>query len=94
MALLMLLCAETALPMGGTVRIGPDPAGHWQMEATGPRLNIKEPVWDMLRTGTPPSNEPLQPSNVQFPVLFQAAQSLGLTLNFTFDDETFRMSTA
>ncbi|WP_044006734.1 histidine phosphotransferase family protein [Jannaschia sp. CCS1] len=94
MALLMLLCAETALPMGGTVRIGPDPTGHWQLEATGPRLNMVDAVWDVLRTGTAPPDEPLRPADVQFPMLFQAAQSLGLTLNYVADGETFRMSTA
>ncbi|GAB5445921.1 MAG: histidine phosphotransferase family protein [Gymnodinialimonas sp.] len=93
MALLMLLCAETALPMGGTVRIGPDPMGHWQLEATGTRLNVDEDLWDILRSGAPSSNRPLRPSDAQFPVLFEAAQTLGLTVNYVADTETFRMST-
>lgn len=94
MALLMLLCAEAALPMGGTVRIGPDPTGNWQLEATGPRLNVDEAVWDILRSGVASAERPMRPSDAQFPVLLQAAQALGMTVNYVSDAETFRMSTA
>ena len=94
MALLMLLCAETALPMGGSVRIGPDPTGHWQLEATGPRLNVDDALWEVLRSGAPSMERPLRPSDAQFPVLLQTAQALSMTLNFVADTETLRMSTA
>lgn len=94
MALLMLLCAETALPMGGSVRVGPDPTGHWQLEATGPRLNVEEALWDILRSGAPSEARPLRPSDAQFPILLRSAQSLGMTVNYVADAETFRMSTA
>lgn len=93
MALLMLLCAETALPMGGTVRIGPDSMGHWQLEATGTRLNVDEDLWDILRSGTPAMSRPLRPADAQFPLLLQATEALGLTVNYVADAETFRMST-
>lgn len=94
MALLMLLCAETALPMGGTVRIGPDPAGHWQLDATGPRLNVDEDLWDMLRSGAPAPDRPLRPADAQFPVLLNTAEALGMSLNYIAEVETFRMSTS
>lgn len=94
MAFLMLLCAEAALPMGGTVRIGPDPTGHWQLEATGTRLNVDEAVWEVLRSGVASPDRPLRPSDAQFPVLLHAAQALGLTLNYVAEAEAFRMSTA
>lgn len=94
LALLMLLCAEAALPMGGTLRIGPDPLGHWQLEATGPRVNVDEDLWDILRSGAPSPNRPLLPSDAQFPVLLRAAKTLNMTVNYVAEAETFRMSTA
>lgn len=94
MALLMLLCAEAALPMGGTVRIGPDLTGNWQLEAAGPRLNVDEDLWEILRSGAPSGVRPLRPSDAQFPVLLRSAQALGLTVNYVADAESFRMSTS
>lgn len=93
MAMLMLLCAETALPMGGTVRVGPDPAGNWQLEATGARLNVDEGLWDILRFGTPPTDRPMRPADAHFPLLLQSAAALGLTVNYVADTDTLRMST-
>ncbi|MBL4627665.1 MAG: histidine phosphotransferase [Roseicyclus sp.] len=92
MALLMLLCAEVALPMGGTLSIGPDSAGHWQMEATGPRLNVDEEVWDLLRFGNPVAGRVLRPSDAHFPMLLQCANAQGLTVNYVTDGESLRMS--
>ena len=92
MAMLMLLCAETALPMGGTVRVGPDPAGHWQLEATGPRMNVDEGLWDILRFGSTATDRPLRPADAHFPLLLQGAEALGMTINYVVDAETLRMS--
>ncbi|QXT38457.1 histidine phosphotransferase family protein [Gymnodinialimonas ceratoperidinii] len=94
MALLMLLCAEAALPMGGSLRIGPDPSGNWQLEATGPRLNIDENLWELLRSGAAREGRVLRPSDAQFPVLLRAAQALGSTVNYFAEAESFRMSTS
>lgn len=94
MALLMLLCAEAALPMGGTVRIGPDPLGNWQLEAAGPRLNVDDDLWEILRSGSTAAGRPLRPSDAQFPILLQIAVSLGMTVNYVADTETLRMSTS
>ncbi|WP_341861534.1 histidine phosphotransferase family protein [Gymnodinialimonas sp. 57CJ19] len=94
MALLMLLCAEAALPMGGTIRLGPNPTGNWELEATGPKINVDENLWDILRSGAPSPDRPLRPSDAQFPVLLRAAQALGMTVNYVAEAETFRMSTA
>lgn len=94
MALLMVLCAETALPMGGTLRIGPDPAGRWQLEATGPRLNVDDALWEVLRSGAPAQDRPLRPADAHFPMLLRAAQALEMTVNHVADTEALRMSTA
>lgn len=94
MGLLMLMCAETALPMGGTVRIGPDGTGHWQLDATGPRLNVDDDLWDILRSGTTAEARPLRPSDAHFPILLRSAEAMGMTVNYIADAETLRMSTA
>jgi hypothetical protein len=80
--------------MGGTVRIGPDPTGQWQLDATGPRLNVDEALWEMLRFGSPSAERPLRPADAHFPLLLQAAQALGMSINFVTDAETLRMSTS
>lgn len=93
LAMLMLMCAETALPMGGTVRIGPDGGSNWQMEATGPRLLVKDHLWCILRFGTPADGHALRPAEAHFPALLRAAESLGKTLNYVTEGETLRIST-
>lgn len=52
LALLGLLCLETALPRGGQVTIG-DAAGTagWRLAAAGPRLQAEGPLWEGLATG-------------------------------------------
>jgi histidine phosphotransferase ChpT len=92
MAFLMLLCAETALPMGGTIRIGPDPAGNWQMEATGPRLLVDENLWCLLRFGAPGDGRALRPAEAQFPVLLRSAEALGKSLNYIAEGDSLRVT--
>lgn len=94
MALLMLLCAETALPMGGTVQVGPDHAGQWQLLAEGPRLQVDDGLWSLLRFGAPDEGRALRPSEAQFPILQRSADSLGKSLNYVADAGSLRMSTA
>lgn len=93
LAMLMLLCAETALPMGGTVRVGPDATGQWHLEASGPRLNVAENMWDILRFGSSAPERALRPADAHFPLLLQCAEALDKTVNYVTDAETLRMST-
>lgn len=94
MALLMLLCAEAALPMGGTLSIEPVASGQWTLQAEGPRLNVDENVWSILRFGHTADNRPPRPSEAQFPILLRAAESMGRTVNYVFDEDRLSMSTA
>jgi len=94
MALLMLLCAEAALPMGGTVRIGPDGSGNWLMEAEGPRLMVDEGLWGVLRLDAPAEGRALRPAEAQFPVLLRSAAALNKSLNYVTDANRLHMSTA
>ncbi|WP_224815010.1 histidine phosphotransferase family protein [Hasllibacter sp. MH4015] len=94
LAFLMLLCAESALPMGGSVSIEPRADGHWELTATGARLSVEESLWSRLRLAEPADSRPVRAAEAQFPLLLLAAEALGLTINYVADGDTLRMSTA
>ncbi|PWK62679.1 histidine phosphotransferase family protein [Roseicyclus mahoneyensis] len=91
---LMLLCAETALPMGGEVSLAVDQAGQWQLEAHGPRVTLDEALWSVLRFGMGAAGRPLRPSEAQFAALHAAAEPLDITLNYVARDGRLSMATA
>jgi histidine phosphotransferase ChpT len=91
---LMLLCVETALPMGGNVTLGIDPAGQWRLEATGPRVALDEALWSVLRFGMAAAGRPLRPSEAQFAALHAAVEPLDLTVNYVARDGGLSMATA
>lgn len=94
LAALMLLCGETALPMGGTLRgeLGVD--GMWQIEATGPRLNVDEDLWCMLRFGSPAEGRALRPADAHFPVLLEASRAIDHSVNYVVDGEHLKITLA
>ncbi|KAA9008887.1 histidine phosphotransferase family protein [Histidinibacterium aquaticum] len=71
-ALLAMLCCETALPTGGTVRVVPD-GDRWWIEGRGPRIDSAPEPWEMLE-GTPAV---VTPATVQFALLPQALEDIG-----------------
>lgn len=93
LALLMLLCAESALPMGGVVTVRPEAQGRWTLEASGARINLDETIWSLLRFGPAAETRRIRPSEAQFPVLVRAASALGQTVNYVATDTTLAMST-
>lgn len=73
LAFLALLCIETALPLGGQVRI--DRAGDgWRLEAEGPRLAAEGLPWQ-----TPDDSRPgaAEPATVAFALLAGVAAARG-----------------
>lgn len=94
LAFLMVLCAETALPMGGRLTVSLDPAGQWQLRAEAARIQFEEKLWSVLRFGMAASGRPLRPAEVQFAALHEAATSLDLTVNYIADDTGLAMSTS
>ncbi|SNR61491.1 histidine phosphotransferase family protein [Puniceibacterium sediminis] len=73
LAFLALLCLETALPLGGTVKL--DRQGEvWHIEATAPRINVDPDLWQMLTELT--TRVEISPSRVQFLMLQTIAREL------------------
>ena len=91
---LMLLCAETALPMGGAVRLGLDSNGQWQLAASGPRIALDAPLWSVLHFGMAAAGRPLRPGEAQFAALHAACAPLELSLNYVAREDALSMATA
>lgn len=51
LAFLLLQCLEGALPWGGTITVTKT-SDRWNLAATGERLKIEEPLWDVLTDPT------------------------------------------
>ena len=68
MAFLALLCAEAALPLGGTMTISAA-AWRWQCEGQGRRLRIDPAPWSLLTAGPAGPDVPVSPPEVQFALL-------------------------
>ncbi|MDG4648363.1 histidine phosphotransferase family protein [Roseibacterium sp. SDUM158017] len=94
LAFLMMLCAETALPMGGEVALTMPAAGQWSLVAEADRIVLEEGLWAVLRFGPGAAGRPLRPSEAQFLALYETAGVMGLTVNFVQGDGVLRISTA
>lgn len=90
---LMVLCAETALPMGGHVALRCAEPGAWALRAEGPRLSLDAALWSVLRFGPGAAGRALQPAEVQFPALHLAAEALGRSVNYRGEAGVLEMST-
>lgn len=91
---LMMLCAETALPMGGSVTIGCARPGAWELTASGPRVVVEDDLWSVLRFGSGAAERMIRAAEVQFPALYRAAADMGLTVNYRADENGLVMSTS
>lgn len=91
---LLLLCAETGLPMGGDVTLSHRGSGTWQLEATGPRVAMDEALWSVLHFGMAAADRALRPSEAQFAALHAAAAAQGLAVNYVGRDDGLTLGTA
>ena len=91
---LMLLCAESALPLGGEVALGLDTGGQWRLDAVAPRVNLDESLWSVLRFGMASAGRALRPAEAQFAALHAAVEPLDLTVNYIAREGGLSMSTA
>ncbi|WP_226621224.1 histidine phosphotransferase family protein [Alloyangia pacifica] len=80
LALLAVLCCESALPMGGKVEIEELGAG-WRITGTGPRIAHDPALWPLLaHPGKLPS---LSGAQVHFPVLAALSEDRGRSIAVT-----------
>lgn len=82
---LLLLCVETALPIGGTITVMQSEE-NWKIYVEAPRLQRAD-AWDIFKGAAMPDDLP--PAQVQFPI----AANLGrpVTVNFTETDLTITL---
>lgn len=73
LALLGILCLETALPTGGRINIQSE-RDQWQMQAYGEKIRFLPEVWSTLSGH---SSDGIDPSQVQFILLHNALTTLG-----------------
>jgi histidine phosphotransferase ChpT len=94
LAFLMLLCAETALPMGGELLVSPQPSGHLRIEASAPRVIEDAALWSVLHFGMLAAARPLRPSEAQFAALHASTTQHNLALNYVLRDDGLSLSIA
>ena len=78
LALLALMCFETALPFGGTVVFMPEPGGGWRIEASSDKIRPDPALWAVL--GGAAAEIPA--SRVQFALLAREARAQGRRLGW------------
>lgn len=79
-AFLLIQCLESALPLGGRIRVAKDGAA-WALSAEGPRLRIHGPSWDAL--GPARAAPPATAALVQFALLPAVLDALGRPLELS-----------
>lgn len=72
MLFLLLLCVETALPLGGTISVIQD-GNTWEIRADAKRIQIVD-AWNMINGQ---SNKDVSPAQVQFMLVHRQALNLG-----------------
>ncbi|MBK4215065.1 histidine phosphotransferase [Paracoccus caeni] len=90
MVLLALMCLETAMPWGGRVLAVHSP-GQWRLVAEADRTRPEPELWTWLGP-VPDETEPLTPrpplaSEVQFPLLADAAAEQQRQIHWELDDK-------
>lgn len=68
------LCAEKALPQGGTIEFLDD-KGIWTVTLTGPAISVNEALWNSLSASGTPAD--IAPSEVQFLLLPRYLEATG-----------------
>lgn len=83
LALLLVLCLETALPRGGTITVAQEGA-TWILTCTGPRVAVNEVLWQSITA--PVLAAHYTPAEVQFALLPDATARAGRPLSVTLGE--------
>lgn len=84
LAFLAVLCCETALPQGGSIRVDQED-DRWKVTATGGAVSLDPALWNTL--GEAPVSTNGSSATVQFPLLAEMVEKLGRKVEFDHDLE-------
>jgi len=88
LALLVLQCFETAMPLGGLVDVQRD-GDQWALTGTAERLDVNPPLWRLI-TGAP-SNDDLTPAQVHFALIGPELARQGRRITLQQSDTRLRV---
>jgi len=88
LALLLLMCVETAMPWGGTVRIS-RMGTAWKLLARADRLKLEPDLWEVVSNAA--ATTPIEPAQVQFPLAFDAAVRLARKVTVELTEELIQV---
>ena len=77
LAFLLILCIESALPLGGSVTV--TRGDRWRIAGNGPTVRLEPTLWQALRSGSAATD--LDAARVQFALAPAAASELGAALD-------------
>ncbi len=83
-AFLLLLCMETAMPLGGHIEVRCIGA-VWELSAEGRRIAIDAPLWDSLTN--PRARPDISPAQVQFALLPEILARAKRTLSLEISED-------
>ena len=84
LALLLVMCAESTLPWGGTIRITHEDQ-TWRMRAEADRMRLLPEVWDVISNPSAPAE--ISPSVVQFALAAATAGELERPVRVSLSDD-------
>ncbi|PID37007.1 MAG: histidine phosphotransferase [Rhodobacterales bacterium] len=87
-ALLCLLCLETAMPVGGEIEIS-QTGGDWCLTGRAKRFVLDPALFALLDNAPPPAD--LAASKVHFPLAAKAARAAGREIGFEQGENTLRL---
>jgi histidine phosphotransferase ChpT len=89
LALLLLMCVESAMPYGGRVRIVVE-ENRWLLEAEASKLKVDADLWEVL--SNPAASITIGPAQVHFALVPDELARQGRTLTLTIADQVIRMT--
>jgi histidine phosphotransferase ChpT len=89
LALLLMMCVESAMPYGGRVRIIYE-ENRWLIEAEAAKLKVDADLWEVL--SNPAASVDIGAAQVHFALAPEELARQSRTLNLTIADQVIRMT--